>query len=492
MVFLYQPCTIVSLLLFSFDQIQSFSILPRLTVTQHHLTQLPIEYSSSYATTIINTCKSKGQGVESYQRLSVERRSNNNNNNNDPSDPVNFEKPLETIQGGSSEIFLMARRMIEWNQVDNSSPTTTSTTTGEAIGGTVSNNKTRQNVLPRWHPFDGGVSDANPSFRSKSPTMNNKGYANLIRRNSRKRSKASLWRHAYRTYNKMKKVELQQREDMEKGIVDGKITIQRQVPHFEAALVACAKLGLWREALVIYKEVVDFENQRKEASSSSSMNQVSTSTTSSIAEFSSASSARRKLMAKIVVTDNMILSIVSACVRGAKSRIKTHTPEEQRVPLDAVREILLFLEHKHGIPLVSRHVNPLAAAYQKIGLFEEGSKLINTNLADRITQAEDKEEELIASFNVNDVQAKDEGSYNILVQGAVTEGNWASAISSLKGMTEKGMYPTSRNLNTWSEVARKRERRSGSRKTSWMKNRERLLMNGTIPSSKSQKGSSSS
>ena len=67
--------------------------------------------------------------------------------------------------------------------------------------------------------------------------------------------------------------------------------------------------------------------------------------------------------------------------------------------------------------------------------------------------------------------------------GAITEGDWASAIGSLRDMTEKGLYPESRSLNCWSETARKRERRAGSRKTTWKKNRERLIT-GTIPMTK--------
>ena len=317
--------------------------------------------------------------------------------------------------------------------------------------------------------------------------MNNKGYAKLIRRNSRKRNKQSLWRHAYRTYNKMKSIEENQKEEMNQnngnGKISSKIVIMRHTVHYEAALVSCAKLGLWREALNIYNEVVDhmeYQKNMKIGNISSKLSYVQTVDNTMV----------RKFTPKIVVTDNMILSIVSACVRGSKAKFdqfdhpQGHNKNQEydrREPLDAAKEILLSMEVKFNLPLVSRHVNKLASAYHHIALHMEGNALINETMNDRKTQAQDKEDEdAVASFNVNDVKAKDGASYNILIQGAVEEGDWASAIASLKQMTDKGLYPESRSLNRWSETAQRRERRAGSRKTTWKKNRERLIT-GTLP-----------
>lgn len=307
----------------------------------------------------------------------------------------------------------------------------------------------------------------------------------LIRRNSRKRNKQSLWRHAFRTYNKMKSTEQQQADEMNadngNGKISSKILITRHIIHFEAGLVSCAKLGLWREGLSILNEVVDImERQKNDATlmNSSSYNGVGGAV--SYVQTTDLAIVKRRIP-KIVVTDNMILSIVSACVRGSKVNQDDDDQDwNRREPLDAARDILLSMEEKYGIPLVSRHVNKLAAAYHRLGLYREGSSLITDNLADRKTQAQDKEEELAASFNLNDVKAKDAASYNILIQGAIQGGDWASAIGSLRHMTEKGLYPESRSLNCWSETAQKRERRAGSRKTTWKKNRERLIT-GTLP-----------
>jgi len=321
----------------------------------------------------------------------------------------------------------------------------------------------------------------------------------------------------------MKQLELDQRSEIENNggvLSSSKMVIRRHVVHFEAALVSCSKLGLWREALSIYDDVLSVvEEQRvvqqqiakRESlgggmSNSNSVGYVFVKTS----DATTTSTVRRKVP-RIIVTDNMILSIVAACVRGSKrkniissdvgtvnSKGNSNTKnnknnidkeEERKIrrePLDAARNILLSMEEQHNILLVSRHINPLAAAYQHIGLYNEGSELIRNTLADRKTQAQDKEEETAASFNINDLQSKDSASYNILIQGAIMEGDWASAIGSLRDMTEKGLYPESRSLGVWSETSMKRERRGGSRKTTWMKNRERLIT-GNLPVSRDQR-----
>ena len=418
----------------------------------------------------------------------------------------NVEEPLRTIRGGQSEIFSMARRMMVWNE-DFGYSTTTSTSSSSSSSSS-SNTTPSIKPLPRWHPHE-GIGDSNPSFRSKSPPMNNKGYALLIRRNSRKRNKQSLWRHAYRTYHKMKTLEEEQQQEIQNNngkLTSSKILIMRHVIHYEAALVSCAKLGLWREALSIFQNVVEVMEKQKRMVEEEGMN----STFTSYVQTSDGKMVKRRIP-RIVVTDNMILAIVSACVRGSKvkqiqppdvtsnnhasntnsetntnsntssnSNNKASQLEARREPLDCAREILLSMEEKYNIPLVSIHVNQLASAYHHIGLYSEGSSLIEQNLPNRITVAQDKEEELAASFNVNDVKAKDAASYNILIQGAIQGGDWEKAIGSLRQMTEKGLFPEGRSLNCWSETAQKRERRAGSRKTTWRMNRERLIA-GTLP-----------
>jgi pentatricopeptide repeat protein len=71
-------------------------------------------------------------------------------------------------------------------------------------------------------------------------------------------------------------------------------------------------------------------------------------------------------------------------------------------------------------------------------------------------------------FNVNDVRAKDKASYSLLVKGAVSSGDWQNAIHALGNMTQAGLYPNSRNLNSWVEAS---ERKSKQNK-SWKKKRE--------------------
>jgi hypothetical protein len=461
-----------------------------------------------------NDTTNDSNNSDSASRYGYGNESNDDETNNkqkeDEEEPIpnqeNLQEPLKTISGGTSEIFSMARRMMVWNEdfgypsdASSSSSTTLSSSSSVSQDDLSPNDKTsssetiasiasaasstptttttrKTKPLPRWHPHE-GIADSNPSFRSKPPLMNNKGYAMLIRRNSRKRNKQSLWRHAYRTYNKMKSIEEEQKKQMDgdgtgkgKGKVTSKLLIVRHVIHFEAALVSCAKLGLWREALSIYQDVVNIMEEQKDMD----LNKIQYVQTTELATI-------RRRVPKIIVTDNIILSLVSACVKGAKCKVNHNTAEfDKREPLDAARDVLLSMEERYDIPLVSRHINRLAAAYQHIGLYKEGVDLIDSTLADRKTQAQDKEDDELASFNINDVQAKDAASYNILIQGAITEGDWASAIGSLRDMTDKGLYPESRSLNCWSETARKRERRAGSRKTTWKKNRERLIT-GTLP-----------
>lgn len=406
--------------------------------------------------------------------------------------------------------------------------------------------------------------------------MTSAGYLGILRRNSRKKNKPSMWKHCLRVYNKMAELESIAGEastnggggtmslytNMEEGIVkDGSIPgvgsylgslslppqspssyeqvvstsasgnvavvsdgpnrkkkrIRRTTSHHEAALVAASKLGMWEEALRIYRNV---EQQQQQQGGG--------------------------------VTDNMILSVVGACVRRSsikyatisdgKSNVNgrddnrgplcTLTVEERRRPLDAARRILLSIEEWHDIPLVARHVNPLASAYNRLGLHNDASSLINNNLQDRIPpppppllpslksgrwqekQREEEENRIIdtnpdfeavqlaewtdddlddddddengvlddeikaanvddnygyddedsveTQLNIHELKAKDRASYSLLVQGAVMEGDWTSAVEELRRMTNVGLHPNSRNLNSWNEVLERGCRPSGN------------------------------
>lgn len=315
----------------------------------------------------------------------------------------------------------MARRMLVWD-ADAAASGETDMSDGE--------------VLPRWHPH-AGIADANPSFRTQSPIMNNQGYAGIIWRNVRKRNKPSLWRYALRTYNRMK--------TLEQDSQDSPLKIERTNVHHEGALLACDKLGLWQEALDIYCHVEE----------TATTNQTVVATT-----------RRRKA---VCVTDNMVLSLVSACVRGSKQMDRMETSlEERRAPLDVATQILLELEVKHGLPLVARHLNPLAAAYTSLGLNADAANLLLNSLTDRTSGPE--EENGDDPFNVHDLHAKDKASYALLVQGAVSRSEWADAVEALKDMTEAGLYPNSRHLNRWTEISEGKTRQRSTR--SWKKKRE--------------------
>lgn len=337
-------------------------------------------------------------------------------------------EPVRTIGGGADMIFEMARQMMLWDEPDSSKAQQQQQQQQQPQQTT--------SVLPRWRPI-GGVADANPSFRTSAPMMNSQGYAGIIWRNVRKANKPSLWRHALRTYDRM---EQNTGKSASGAAEDGKtkLKVQRSNLHHEGALVACAKLGLWKKAIEIYKTVE--EDQKK------------------------ASNYRR-----VFITDNMVLSLIRSCVRGSKdAAARGKSLDERRAPLDACLEVLLSMEEKHGLPLVARHVNPIAAAFQKLGMITEASDLIVAHLQDRTSGPE--EEDGDDPFNVNDVRAKDKGSYSLLVKGAVSEGNWEGAVEQLKIMTEAGLFPNSRNLNAWTEVSERKSKQRAAR--SWKKKRD--------------------
>jgi hypothetical protein len=240
---------------------------------------------------------------------------------------VNVENvPLQkTLTGGPSLVFEMARRMLVWDEDKIMNDSSTSQQQQPA-------KKRARTVLPRWHPHS-GISDVNPSFRSSPPVMNNAGYAGVIRRNSRKRGKPGMWRHSLRMYQSMRASELQLAQNTTSTQSRKRLIIQRSNIHFEGALVSCSKLGLWKKAMQIYHEVEgksDLEDGRAEIRQQRS---------------------RGKF--HVAVTDTMIQSLVSACVKASRRKRRQtmetrdgpmFTIDERREPLDAVRQVLFEMD----------------------------------------------------------------------------------------------------------------------------------------------------
>jgi hypothetical protein len=517
-----------------------------------------------------------------------------------------------TLSGGTSLIFDMARRMLVWDDelyqgLNDASPSSQpSPSAATPMQAAV--------ALPRWRPksiTQQSISNANPSFRTSSPIMTNAGYASILKRNSRKKNKPSMWRHCLRVYDKMGELENVQlvpaggntvfRKDSNNTQIEirgvgsnlspsanninaksnaetrgKKIKVKRSTAHHEAALVAASKLGLWEEALSIY--------QRVENASLASNNV----TASSNSEGGHVMQLRSK---KIRVTDNMVLSVVKASVKASRIKQRTTnspsyfdsttdskqplpreeknatsnatevnatiydekagyvpsnpsstlpamrllTIQERRKPLDFARDIVLSMEEKHDIPLVSRHVNPLSSAYLHLGLrseavnlvnslndkrppppdtypkkskkekseltyhnprFSEGVQIVNwkDDDLDDIADNGNDEEEFDNGYespqlNIYDVQSKDRGSYSLLVKGAVMDEDWTQAVAELQRMNDAGLNPNSSNLNSWSEVMERGCRPAGKgdvmddkyysnrhRRRSWRKRRDGIWL----------------
>lgn len=90
-------------------------------------------------------------------------------------------------------------------------------------------------------------------------------------------------------------------------------------------------------------------------------------------------------------------------------------------------------------------------------------------------------------LNIHQVQSKDRGSYALLVQGAVMEEDWVGAVRELQQMTEAGLHPNSRNLNSWAQVMERSCRPAGNnpnrgidderyRRRNWKKKRDRIWL----------------
>jgi pentatricopeptide repeat protein len=262
-----------------------------------------------------------------------------------------------------------------------------------------------------------------------------------------------------------------------------RVKLKRENIHFEAVLVACGKLGLWKEALFIYNEMLSLSHggsslpysdiQRREA---------------------------------ITIHEHTIMSVVKACIRGMKHDFKKNNGEtrihEQRVPLDSARDILLSMKHRYNLLPSPILVNSLASAYQYMSLHADAQELLNLldmpNVKTReqmpeknlmmntaamfltvgITSEEALKGSTTASTGIakgtTSTQCKNEASYDILIKNSIIQGNWSTAIKGLQEMTEVGFFPKSKSLNAWSEAATKRERRP--KKPTWVKQRERILM----------------
>jgi uncharacterized metal-binding protein YceD (DUF177 family) len=417
-------------------------------------------------------------------------------------------------------IFEMARKcLVDWSSdayTGAAAPliesTSTDTESGEAAITLVEPRRKRAKVLPRWHPHS-GISDINPNFRTEPPVMNNKGFAKSMWRNVRKPNKPSLWRHTLRIYDRMAELEV------DSTLANTALKIQRSNIHHEGAMLACAKLGLWQRALEIYYHVLEVQQQQEENDQRRQLQQSSPQPTnqqqglpqkvataiavaprSSVAATAAVRAAGR-LNRRVYVTDNMILSLIRACVRSSRQKTSSLTIpvrltsvfideksdsqqqqkqlalEEQehddvmlrrRIPLDTAMEILSTMEETHSIPVVSRHVNALAGAYQSLGFLLEARKVLETHLTNRTSGEEPEDGKDV--LNVFDFCAKDKGSYSLLVQSSVASGDWASAVAALQDMTEAGLYPTSRHCNAWREIS---ERQSQRRMVgSWKKKRD--------------------
>ena len=114
------------------------------------------------------------------------------------------------------------------------------------------------------------------------------------------------------------------------------------------------------------------------------------------------------------------------------------------------------LQRAYGIKIESYVVNPLVARYQRLNCYAETDELLDV-LTEKVGDAE--------TLNVNDFGAKDMASYGLIVQEQVANENWAEAITALKNMTDHGIFPKERQINSWNEVATKNLR--GFRKDIW-------------------------
>jgi len=375
----------------------------------------------------------------------------------DPFEAIGQDNELfKTLAGGSSLIFEMARKSMLFATKEPDAKPQQSVNGRTSLSTTADSQDSRPQAPPqgRWYPHS-GIAGVNPNFRTQAPAMTNQGFARSIWKNARKRNKPSLWKHALRTYERM-------------ALLEGDPNfsqIRRANIHHEGAMQACAKLGLWQRALEIYHFVYQEEVEQQPNGSGRRSGRKS-------------KGGSKSDRAGVYVTDDMVSSLVRATVRASRLRSRnkrnSHDPplspeqEEQeaalrRIPLDTALEILSRLTEDHGIPLVAYYLNPLAAAYQRLGYTSMSKEILETMLSNR-TAGEDE------ILNVHDLCAKDKGSYSLLVQASVVTGDWGAAVDSLNEMTNAGLYPNPRHCNMWSEIS---ERQTRPRAVgSWKKKRD--------------------
>lgn len=422
------------------------------------------------------------------------------------------EKPsVKTIAGGTPKLFDMVRRMAVWSDsIEQQQQREQQEEQQEQHQLQQKQQQKQQQQLPRWRPLPstarGDVSDDNPSFRTQPPAMNAAGYAAVIWRNVRKQSKPVQWRYALRTFERM-----QEQTTTSTTSRTAVQMIERENNHYEGALLACAKLGLWKKALQIFREVQQRESEglRKLKSRPSAQPLLYTTgpppaTTYNKVNNNNLKNNQQHMSARtslpVHVTDNMVTSFVKACVRESRKKKSKKSVadsnisnvqnsmessstnldsnetealalfrEERAVPLNAALSVLKEMEKDYGMPcLDARHLNPVAAAFQSLGRPVQAASILQNNLADRSPRIES--EDGSDPFNVNDLGAKDKGSYTLLVKGAVSDGDWAQAVDALRNMTEAGLYPNARHLNAWNEVAEKKKKHWDTR--SWKKKRD--------------------
>ena len=385
-----------------------------------------------------------------------------------PSPPV-----VKTIGGGTSMIFAMARRMWEQEKVDateqnekersHSPPQQQKRNNGAATGaGAGAATGAATGWFPRWRPTStqlSGISNFNPDFRTQAPEMNSQAFAGTIWRNVRKRNKPSLWRYALRTYDRMGNAPTVYSKRKHTSQQLQQHYVERTNEHYHGALLAAAKLGLWEKAFEIFREV----EQRQQGSNRKPY-------------ASGVVGGNKHSQQSIYVTDDMVVSLIYACVRASRSMSSTRVSlAARRRPLDEACKVLDKITTDHGINIETRHCNPIAAAYLHLSLRNEAEGLVS-RLKDRKIGPEP--EDGVQIFNINDMGTKDKGSYTLLVSGAVQEEDWASAVDALRNMTDAGLYPNQRHLHAWNEVSERKTKHRTTR--SWKKKRDELWIERSL------------
>jgi pentatricopeptide repeat protein len=268
-----------------------------------------------------------------------------------------------TLGGGTAMIFEMARRMWSSNNSDTKNNTADSFSALETTTPPINSNTMimgdRLGGLPRFRrPGLTGIANVNPQFRTQPPLMDSQGYAATIWKNVRKRDKPSLWRYALRTYDRMVAQQQQQQQQVSSSSsssIDVIATVQRTTIHYEGALAATAKLGMWERAVEIFQEVeeqqaaqmqkLELQKQtQKRVSSCSNLRSSSSSGIGSISPTTTRTASSGRVPIKMTrspatsgpspkdlpvqVTDHMVTSLIRACVRASRQESLLSLEEE--------------------------------------------------------------------------------------------------------------------------------------------------------------------